>query len=110
MNKHEDERGIIDDLIVTETGAVTHITFKKGAVRGNHYHKKTIQSDFILSGRLLLVTQYGEVEVNAGETHVHKPGVKHAYKALEDSEMVSCVYGPRKGEDYSSDTFKYELL
>lgn len=106
MNKHTDERGFIDDLLVTEKGAVTHITFTKGAVRGNHYHKKTVQADFILEGKLLCATQYGEVELNAGDFMVHQPLTKHAYKALEDSVMVTCAYGPRKGEDYSVDTFR----
>lgn len=108
MSKHEDERGIIEDLKVGKRGAVTYITFKKGAVRGNHYHKKTIQYDFILSGKLKCYAYDGETVVKAGDFIEHLPGEPHAYKALMDSEMVSCVYGPRKGEDYSKDTFKIE--
>lgn len=123
MNKHADERGIIDDLLVTEEGAITHITFAKGAVRGNHYHEETIQHDFILKGRLICKTYKAEgdfdcdvpdyeetkvVEVSEGEMITHKPYTQHAYLALVDSEMVSCVYGPRKGEDYASDTFKLD--
>lgn len=108
MNKHEDERGVIEDLLVTDNGAVTRITFKKGAIRGNHYHKETIQYDFIVSGRLLCKNHAGVAEVKAGQMVIHRPNEPHAYQALEDSEMVSCVYGPRKGEDYSTDTFKLE--
>lgn len=106
--KHEDERGVIEDLLVTENGAVTRITFKPGAVRGNHYHKETVQHDFILKGKLVCYSGNKRFEVMAGEMVEHKPLIPHAYKALEESEMVSCVYGPRKGEDYSKDTYKLE--
>ena len=106
MNKHEDNRGFIDDLLVTDKGAVTHITFIKGAERGYHFHKETVQSDFVLSGKLLCTSGKEEHEVVEGETIVHKPGTYHGYKALEDSVLISCVYGPRKGEDYESDTYR----
>ena len=39
-----DDRGHIIDLIDNEEiNAVTIVTFTKGAVRANHYHKHTIQ-------------------------------------------------------------------
>ena len=45
----KDKRGIILDLIEKENiNAVTYITLNKNSVRGNHYHKKTIQWNFIL--------------------------------------------------------------
>ena len=40
---HEDERGIIMDILEDET--ILHIgliTSKKGCIRGNHYHNKQI--------------------------------------------------------------------
>ena len=41
---YKDKRGLITDLLEKKTiNAVTLITQKKGTVRGNHYHKKTIQ-------------------------------------------------------------------
>ena len=104
----KDDRGEIEDLLVTDKGAVTFITFKKGAVRWNHYHNETIQVDFVLSGRLQLEMPYSSRELKGGDTQRIMPKVAHAYKALEDSDMVSCVYGPRKGKDYAADTFKLE--
>lgn len=106
MKTFTDERGIIEDLKVGKDWSVTYISFKKGAVRGNHKHAKTIQTDTVLSGRFLCRTQYVEVEIGAGETLVHKPGVAHAYKALYDSEMVSTCNGVRIGENYEEDTFR----
>jgi len=55
---HTDARGTITDLISDdEVNAVTLITFAKGAVRANHYHERTIQWNYVLSGEILLVTQ-----------------------------------------------------
>ena len=110
LGKFEDKRGIIQDLLVGKKGAATYITFAKGAVRGNHYHKKTVQYDFILSGRLLCKGYRKTKWVEAGEMVVHQPMTPHAYKAEVKSEIISLVYGPRKGENYSKDTYAYQLL
>ena len=54
----KDRRGKIIDLIENEKiNAVTLITIKKGAVRGNHYHKKTWQWNYVISGKMRLVTK-----------------------------------------------------
>ena len=50
----EDSRGQIQDLIQDQNiNAITKITFVKGAVRGNHFHKKTIQWNYLISGKVL---------------------------------------------------------
>ena len=110
MKTNKDKRGIIKDLLVGKKGACTYITFEKGAVRGNHYHKKTIQYDFILSGKLECHGVKKQKTVEAGEIVIHNPMTPHAYKALVKSEIISLVYGPRKGEQYSTDTYPYILL
>lgn len=106
MNKHEDERGIIEDLKVGKDWSVTYISFKKGSVRGNHYHKETYQVDTILSGSFLCKTNKGSQEVSKNQIVSHSPGEHHAYLALEDSEMVSMCFGKRIGENYEADTFR----
>ena len=112
--KHTDARGEIEDLLVNEVGAVTRVTFKAGAVRGNHFHNQTTQSDTVISGTLLCCWQAerdfccfpNERVLGAGDAISHKPGVAHAYKAMTDAVIWSVCIGPRKGEDYASDTFK----
>ena len=55
---HKDKRGLIIDLLEKKTiNAITFITQKKGAVRGNHYHKKTIQWNYLLSGKIELIAK-----------------------------------------------------
>ena len=37
---------------------VTIISNKKGAVRGNHYHKETVQYLYVLEGSVLVASQF----------------------------------------------------
>lgn len=107
----EDARGRIMDWVVRENYAVTHITNTKGAVRGNHYHKQTDQFTYIVSGRLRIACfdRSPVVEVfEAGRWHWVRAGVAHAWEALEDSEVIVFVVGPRAGDQYESDTFRLE--
>ena len=106
MKTFTDERGIIEDLKVGKDWSVTYISFKKGAVRGNHYHKETTQVDTILSGSFLCKTDRGSQEVFKNQIVSHLPNEHHAYLALEDSEMVSMCFGKRIGENYEEDTFR----
>ena len=47
----EDKRGkIIDVFVNSPKDHCTIVTFTKGAVRGNHFHKKSTQFSFLLSG------------------------------------------------------------
>ena len=50
----KDHRGVIIDLIQKENiNAITFITINKNKVRGNHYHKKTYQWNYIISGKMI---------------------------------------------------------
>lgn len=106
---HKDKRGMIKDLLVGKDFSVTHITFKKGAIRGNHLHKKTTQIDLVLNGKLNLVANLGSgcenIFLGREEKVIIGKKVSHAYKALEDSEMVSICFGKRIGDNYSKDTY-----
>ena len=106
-DRYEDERGVIQDVF-GPMDAVTHITTRKGAVRGNHIHHHTIQWTLVLSGKLLVILQtpagrqrhiYGP-----GELGCEPAGVPHAWKALEDTEVLVFTKGPRSGEAYETDT------
>ena len=54
----KDKRGIIVDLLEKKSiNAITYITQKKNTIRGNHFHKKTIQWNYILEGKIELFTK-----------------------------------------------------
>lgn len=111
---HQDERGEIRDILTHQSvDAVTFISCRAGSVRANHYHKLSVQYTYILRGSFDAYTQQGEDaatreshRVSAGDVSIHDAGEAHAFKALEDGEMLSLTLGPRNGEDYEKDTYR----
>lgn len=109
---YEDERGIIADILErVEIDCVTLITSKKGARRGDHYHKESIQYTFVLKGTLQLITQIDEgkteiTTIKAGDLVLTPPMEKHALIALDDSEILILTQGPRGGKSYEEDTYR----
>lgn len=108
-----DSRGDITDLIDgNEINAITYISFAKNAVRGNHYHKRTIQWNYVISGEILLVTQMPGFEIvekilTKGDYVVSYENERHALKGISDySEVLIFTKGPRAGSDYEEDTFR----
>lgn len=108
----EDERGKIIDILEKEViEYVTLISSKKGAVRGNHYHKESLQYTFVLKGSLKLLTQMprGEIKimiVKGGDLVFTPPMERHALIALVDSEFLVFTRGPRGGKNYEKDTYR----
>jgi len=109
---HTDARGTITDLISDdEVNAVTLITFAKGAVRANHYHERTIQWNYVLSGEILLVTQMPGAErvekvLKKGDFAVTRENERHALQGVTEAEVLILTKGPRAGTQYENDTFR----
>lgn len=109
-----DDRGDIVDLVANEDiSAVTIITFTKGAVRGNHYHHETYQWNYVLEGRIKVVSQEDdetpkEVILEPGEMLLTVPNVKHALVGVEPSRLLVVTKGPRAGRDYENDTYRLD--
>jgi len=110
----KDARGIITDIIErTSVDSITILSSKKGAVRGNHYHKRTTQYAYVLEGKFRLYTQEEGKNVKRkiikkGDLVTTPPMERHAFVALEDSLLLACCNGPRRGENYEDDTFHLE--
>lgn len=108
----QDKRGkIIDILQKEQIEYVTLITSKKGAIRGNHYHEKSIQYNFILKGKMKLFTRAPKGKkkteiIKTGDLACNPPMEEHALLALEDSEFLVFTRGPRGGKNYEKDTFR----
>jgi len=109
---HIDARGSITDLIADdEINAVTLITFAKGAVRANHYHERTVQWNYVVSGEILLATQIPggqklERVLRAGEFAVTRENERHALKGVTEAVVLILTKGPRAGSQYENDTFR----
>lgn len=109
---HKDKRGIIADLLEgCNINAVTYITFEKGAIRGNHYHKMTSQYNYVISGEVKLVTQIDSQRkqsriLKKGDLVGTVPNEKHTLVCLKKAEVLVLTEGPRGGKEYEKDTFR----
>ena len=121
-----DARGEIRDLLRdVKLDSVTLIHTKKGAIRGNHYHAKTWQWTYIVSGCLRIVTKEvmpdrvasrrpGDMTAGAQRSAdapaatllVDPPYQAHAWQALEDATVLVFTSGPRSGPGYESDVIR----
>jgi dTDP-4-dehydrorhamnose 3,5-epimerase-like enzyme len=114
MTAHRDDRGEITDLLVGErVDAVTLITSRAGVVRGNHYHRETVQWLYLLHGKVRVVARRESdpeqtLEIQPGQLVRHDVMEAHSILALEDSSFLVFTKGPRQGEEYESDTFRLD--
>ena len=114
----KDKRGFILDIFANRPkDHCTLVSFNKKAVRGNHYHKKSTQYSFVVSGKLMLfhcrVNKDGKLLGKPKKTILskyslvkHKPFHAHAFKAIEKSIMLAFADGVRGGRNYEKDTFR----
>lgn len=115
-----DERGYITRLVDTDKypiRAVMYITGKKGAVRGNHYHKTDAHYVFCLSGKFRYYekkstkknTKVESVILKPGDVVLSKPGVIHAMKFLEDTVFLAVTTEPREQKKYEADIERIKI-
>ncbi len=107
----KDHRGVIIDLIQKENiNAITFITINKNKVRGNHYHKKTYQWNYIISGKMKLITRRNKkikfVIMKKGDLFLTNPHEHHALVGVTKCEVLVFTKGPRGGKEYENDTFR----
>jgi quercetin dioxygenase-like cupin family protein len=111
---YKDKRGSISDIFYKENiNHVAIIKSKKGAKRGDHYHKKTTQYMYITKGAL----EYWYKKFNSkgkskkkilrtGDLIKTPPLEMHALKIISNNEFIVFTVGKRGGKDYESDTFR----
>lgn len=113
---HVDERGIIIDLF-NEKG-IEHIgciSFTRGALRGNHYHKKAKEYTYVLRGKISLFIKNVAQDNPRVEEHIIEGGhlvfippyYSHALLAHEDSEILHLADKTREHDALEADTFQY---
>ena len=119
LQSFKDDRGIISDIFYKkkmEHAAL--IESKPNIIRGNHYHKKTIQYMFILKGSLeywykknksnnrakkIILKEGDFIETPANEIHAMKIGKTH-------NKFIVFSKGIRGGLDYEKDTFRVRTI
>lgn len=112
----KDKRGTITDIFTNSPKDHATIIFsKKGAVRGNHYHKKSTQYTFVVSGQLTMLSQkVGQERVyrhvlKPNDLMIHKPLESHTLIADKDTIFLAFADGLRGGRNYEKDTFRLKI-
>lgn len=110
-----DERGNISDIFYNHpVHHVAIINSKKGAFRGDHYHKFTTQHIFMTKGSLRYYwrkvdednNQVKSTVIREGEMVTTGPNEVHSLEMLEDNQFIAFSEGKRGGKDYESDTYR----
>ena len=107
-----DKRGDIIDILEIPVSHVGMVTFSKGAIRGNHYHKKSVQYSFVLDGKIeFTLIKLGEekskkIILTKGDLTTIPPGFIHTYRALANSSMLDLTTYPRGKKGYEADTVR----
>lgn len=110
-----DNRGDISDIFYNHpVDHVAIINSKKGAFRGDHYHKFTTQHIYMTKGSLRY--HYRKIDegndkvksvvVYEGEMMTTRPNEVHALEMIEDNQFIAFSEGKRGGKDYESDTYR----
>lgn len=112
---YKDFRGEIADIFykknINHVGIITSVT---GALRGDHYHKKTTQHMFMSKGSLRYyykelnddLSQVKSIVIKEGELVSTPPLEVHSLEILEPNIFIVFSEGLRGGADYEKDTFR----
>jgi quercetin dioxygenase-like cupin family protein len=119
LGKFTDDRGSITDIFYKiNANHACLITNTPGAVRGNHYHKHTIQYTYVLTGSMIYYSKpvdsdqpADEFLAKKGDFIISSPNEIHAMKATPDGcTFLAFAEGPRGGEDYETDTYRVDSI
>ena len=117
-----DDRGEIIDIFTHEPkDHCTIVTFTKDAIRGNHFHKESIQSAYVMEGSFQIYNvmidedlKYDSkkieiIETTKGDYITHEKFEAHSYKCTSDSgSLMVFTKGVRGGKFYEDDTYRIE--
>jgi quercetin dioxygenase-like cupin family protein len=109
-----DDRGIIQNLLLTPINSVAIITSKAGSIRSNHYHKTDWHYLYVISGSLKYYERDVDgpsqepIVVKAGQMIFTPPMAIHKTEFLEDTVMMSFAKNIRDHEHHEQDLVREE--
>ena len=108
--QHIDNRGSLTQLIHNGFEQINVLDSKKGVERGSHFHKRSIEAFYIISGsvKVTLISkdkEKDEVIFIKGDFFEIYPNVLHNMLFLEDCLMVQMYDKPVENADGTKDIF-----
>lgn len=118
---YSDNRGFIAPLIDEDNFKVKNVVYifsEKGAIRGNHYHKKESYWEYCLHGKFRYYqkdindpnSKLESVVVNPTEMIFSPAGIAHAVEILEDTVILCIASRSRKQDKYLADLVKVKII
>lgn len=107
-----DNRGVIQNLWLGNSGSITLISSKKGAVRAKHKHTNDFHAAYILSGKVKYTEgepdgDQKEMFFKAGDMFFTRPDVYHVMEFLTDGDMLTINGIVKNHENYEKDIQRY---
>jgi quercetin dioxygenase-like cupin family protein len=110
---HIDKRGIIMDILNKKINHVGIITTEAGAIRANHYHKTSVQYNYVLSGSFEVSlsnvnnpSKIKKIILSPGKLLTIPPKVIHSFKAIEKTVLLDMISESREGSGYEEDVIR----
>jgi len=79
-------------LLLTDTSEIDLLYVKKDSFCSLHLHNKKINKFTVISGKIQIQSEYGDVILKANESFEIRPKLKHRFFALENSVMIESAY------------------
>ena len=79
-------------LLLTDTSEIDLLYIKKDCFCSNHFHNHKINRFVVISGKVQIQSEYGEVILKANESLEIRPKLKHRFFAIENSVMVELAF------------------
>lgn len=112
-----DKRGLILDILEEKIHHLGYITFTKNAVRAAHYHKKSTQYTYVLSGVIELTVKglaanarKKKIRMTPGTLASIPPRIIHVYRALTPAVILDMTTEHRRAGNYEKDTIRVKEI
>lgn len=124
MIPFEDARGSLKKILMQsqlESANIEEVYLiytNKGCIRGNHYHKNTLEYFTVVSGRAVIVLKnlaegtLQKLEFSANDNKIIKvpPGVAHAFKNEAEEPLIILAISTREYNQLDPDTFSIKII
>lgn len=94
-------------ILLTTTSEIDLLYIKKDCFCSKHSHSDKINKFIVISGKVRIESEYGNVVLKANESFEVHPPLKHRFSALEDSVAIECAYVEKGNID--ADDIKREI-
>ena len=84
--------GIRRRLLLTATSEIDLVNVQKDCFCSKHFHEHKINRFVVISGRVQIQSEYGDVILTAKESFEVRPKLIHRFFALEDSIMIELAF------------------